>query len=130
MKGEVIIKVSWEIIWTVLQANGILSSTNYRGTEKPESNGNDLTWSSNNSLVNPQMLFDAATFTLGEMITYFLIRLIKAKDTGDNMILVNTSNQNGPSFFKEYRRQTGKCYSFHPDEHIAELGVYYIRIKL
>ena len=88
-----------------------------------------MKWSSNNSLINEQRLFEELTYKLGELVQYFLIRTIRAKENGENMIVVNTSiNEFG--VFREYRRQTGKCYSFHPNDDIAGLGIYYIRMKL
>ena len=75
------------------------------------------------------MLFDELTYTSSEIHKYFLIRTIRAKEDGTNMIVVNTSN-NDLGIFKEYRRQTGKCYSFHPNDTIAALGIYYIRMQL
>ena len=77
------------------------------------------------------MLFHESTYKLEEIVTYFLIRLIRNDASGKNMVLVDTSNQNdSANVFKEYRRQTGKCYSFHPNKLIASLGIYYIRMKL
>ena len=75
------------------------------------------------------MLFEELTYNVEEIINYFLIRTIRAKEDGENMILVNTSS-NELGVFHEYRRQTGKCYSFVPDDTIAGLGIYYIRMQL
>jgi predicted short-subunit dehydrogenase-like oxidoreductase (DUF2520 family) len=76
------------------------------------------------------MLFDKLTYKLDEIVYYFLIRTIRATENGDNMIVVNTSSNDEFGVFQEYRKQTGKCYSFHPNDYIAGLGIYYIRMQL
>ena len=75
------------------------------------------------------MLFDKLTYKLDDIVYYFLIRTIRATEKGDNMITVNTSS-NEFGVLQEYRKQTGKCYSFHPNDYIAALGIYYIRMQL
>ena len=75
------------------------------------------------------MFFDKLTYRLHEIVSYVLVRTIRATEKGENMIIVNTSRKEF-GVFQEYRKQTGKCYSFYPNDHIAGLGIYYIRMQL
>ena len=109
----------------ILQKHGIESDKVYRGT------GTTPVWSSNNSGVTEQQLYDGATYKLEEIVSYFRVRLIHALQDGNQDLEFDISDGNA-TMFKEQRKKFGKCFTFDPEsaEEEIEHGIYYVRIKL
>ena len=118
----------YEYFLSFRQKHGIGSKYNYRGTGST-SKYHNLSWSSNDSLTTEKQLFDEATYKFTDMVESFYIRLIHSNDDGNSAVVLNTTDVN-PDMIKEQRRRQGKCYTFIPEEHIREFGIYYVKIKL
>ena len=90
----------------------------------------NLTWTSNQTHVTEQQLFDEATYTFQELVKYFMIRRAKLDKENKNAVRLNLSAEL-PSTIKEHRhRKFGKCFTYIADEDKDDCGVYYIQIKL
>ena len=89
----------------------------------------DLNWTSNNSEITKQQLFAKATFELSEVVKKLKIRTIGADDSHSYSFEVDLSMAKH-SFTEQRHRKFGRCYSYCPEHHFRELGIYYITIVL
>ena len=89
----------------------------------------NLTWASHNMDVSEQRLFLEATYNVNEIIREIFIRLISSDGKGSfSMKLTNFVQK--PYIVELRHRKFGRCYTFHPDKDMRNLGIYYIRLKL
>ena len=109
-------------IFFSIQSNGIMSVRKYNFKY-------DLNWTSNNSEITKQHLFAKATFKLSEIVKKLKIRTIGADNSKSYSFEVDLSTANN-SFTEQRHRKFGRCYSYYPEHHFRELGIYYITIVL
>ena len=90
----------------------------------------NLTWASQTMNLSEQRLFLEATYNVNDMISEIMIRLIKSDDKdGFSMTLKHLEQKQ--SYIVELRhRKFGRCYTFYPDKHMRNHGIYYIKLKL
>ena len=102
--------------------HGIISTKRYNYKE-------NLTWTSNDTDVSPQQLFQEATFSLKDIVKKIYIRFLKADENGtfhEDIGIENSSN-----LIKEQQhRKFGRCYTLSPDSRMRGLGIYYIKLQL
>ena len=88
-----------------------------------------MTWSSNDTSINQQSLFEGITYNLTEVVQHVYIRFLNQDENQQNGKFIDLINS--PDAFKEKtHRNFGRCYTFHPDIRIRQLGVYYVQVKL
>ena len=116
--------------------HGIDSIDNYNAVNR------NLTWSSKNNKVSQQKLFLDATYDLEDIVGEIVIRFIKSADRnrmpwkawkvfpGNNMAWTAMNATEELDIVEQRHRKFGRCYTYHPDTTMKELGIYYIRWKL
>ena len=109
---------------TLFQEHGILSVKNYNDGRKKT-----LTWVSNDTSVDQQKLFKEATYNLTEIVKRIFVRYIQADKNGKTQTNIDFED-NLDSIKEQRHRKFGRCYTFHPEKDIRNLGVYYIRTYL
>ena len=107
-----------------MQDHGILSRKHYNDGRKRA-----LTWISNDTEVNQQQLFRDATYNFTEITKKIYVRYIQADKNGKTNKVIDL--ENGSKSVKEQRhRGFGRCYTYHPEQSIRDLGVYYTKFYL
>ena len=118
------------------QAHGIDSIDNYNAFNR------NLTWSSKNNKVSQQKLFLDATYDFEDIVGEIVIRFIKSAHrnsmpwkasklwAGNSMAWTALNATKEFDIVEQRHRKFGRCYTYHPDTRIKELGIYYIRWKL
>ena len=103
------------------QKHGIASRKHYNNGK----NGREISWTSNDTLVDEQQLFIDATYNLTGLLKRIYVRFIRADK--DGKINTNIDDlENELDSFKEQRHRTfGRCYTFYPKKSIRDLGIYY-----
>ena len=88
-----------------------------------------MTWSSNDTSINQQSFFEHITYNLTEVAQHVYIRFLNQDEHHQNGKSIDLTNS--PDSFKEKtHRNFGRCYTFHPDIRIRQLGVAYVKVKL
>ena len=89
----------------------------------------NLTWCSKTAKISDQQLFIDASYEVDEIIEEIALRFIKSNE--DRRISTRLSNFKKKPYIEEQRhRKYGRCYTFHPDTTMQQLGIYYITLKL
>ena len=88
-----------------------------------------MTWSSNDTSVTEETLFQNATYKLDEIVQKIYIRYIQANDDGKTNTLISVDGTSD-SFKEQRHRGFGRCYTLHPDKTIRNQGVYYLKAYL
>ena len=104
--------------------HGIESRKFYNDARK-----NKITWSSNDTSVSEQKLFNNVTYEFNEMVKQIYVRFLRADKDGKNRI-PHLEHEIDNSIKEKRHRAFGKCYTFHPRKDIRDLGVYYIKFML
>ena len=104
------------------QKNGIASPDNYHTV------GKILRWSSNDSSISPEKLFDEITQSVTDIVSQIDIRMFKQNNEGSDAVTI--TNINGLDWKEQRHRRFGKCYTFRPDKEIRDRGIYYIKFEL
>ena len=74
-------------------------------------------------------MFQDVTYNLTAMVKKLYVRFIRADENGKPSAYIDLENTR--ETFKEQRhRSFGRCYTFHPNQEILDLGVYYSKIWL
>ena len=89
----------------------------------------NLTWSSNDTNVDEETLFQQATYSLHEIVERIYIRYIQANSEGKTNTEISVDGTSN-SFKEQRHRGFGRCYTLHPERDILELGVYYLKAWL
>ena len=95
-----------------------------------------MTWTSNDTHVNSQALFDAATFSFREIVKSLSVRTISEDDDKVHFrifpkkVKANGTNEIDSPFVEQRHRKYGRCYTFYPENDLQKLGIYYIDIEL
>ena len=79
--------------------------------------------------MSPQKLFFDATYSLAEIVKHLKVRTIFADDH-DSYTFVPDLNLTYDSISEQRHRMFGRCYTYHPEKYIRDLGVYYINAVL
>ena len=88
-----------------------------------------MTWSSNDTSINQQSFFERITYNLTEVAQHVYIQFLNQDEHHQNGKSIDLTNS--PDSFKEKtHRNFGRCYTFHPDIRIRQLGVAYVKVKL
>ena len=88
-----------------------------------------MTWSSNDTSINQQSFFESITYNLTEVAQHVYIQFLNQDEHHQNGKSIDLTNS--PDSFKEKtHRNFGRCYTFHPDIRIRQLGVAYVKVKL
>ena len=105
-----------------LQAHGIMSIDNYNYKE-------NLNWTSNDTQVSPQELFESATFSFKEIVRSLSIRTI-SEDTDGTFYQTADPIEFASSIIEQRHRKFGRCYTFYPKMSQQKLGIYYVKVEL
>ena len=89
-----------------------------------------MTWLSNTRNISQRQLFIEATYDSKEIIERFCIRFIRSDNHGKILKSIENDELSKHYMLEIRHRKFGRCYSFHPNEELKKLGIYYIRIKL
>ena len=79
--------------------------------------------------MTPQQLFLDATYSLDELVKQIKIRYLDADKNGsftELLAIEETANW----VIQQYHRGFGRCYTFYPEKHTRNLGIYYIALEL
>ena len=107
-------------IW--FQAHGIPSVKNYNYKK-------NLNWTSNDTTVGQELLFNMVTYSVNEIIKLLSVRTIFADGHGRYTFEVDISKKQ-ESLIEQRHRSFGRCYTFHPEKKLRDLGIYYIKAEL
>ena len=105
-----------------LQVHGISTVDNYNYK-------NNLNWTSNDTTVSKHQLFNAATYSFNEIVESVSVRTILEDENGDFLIKVDMNEVHG-SITEQRHRRYGRCYTYHPEQSVEELGIYYVKVQL
>ena len=86
-------------------------------------------WTSNDSSVNPQMLYQLATYNFSEIVKEIEIHLLKPDKDGNVSIKVDLDHVK-ELVIEQRVRHLGRCYTYVPEASIRKLGVGHISIQL
>ena len=89
----------------------------------------ELTWISNDTYVDQQELFKLATYKFTEIVKRIFVRFIQSDKNGKTGTDIALED-NLDSIKEQRHRNFGRCYTFHPEKNIRDLGVYYIKAYL
>ena len=89
----------------------------------------NLSWSSNDTNVDEETLFQQATYSLDEIVKRIYIRYIQANADGKTNTVISVDGTSH-SFKEQRHRGFGRCYTLHPAPEILKLGVYYLKASL
>ena len=88
-----------------------------------------MTWSSNDTVVNPQELFRSATYNLNEIVRNISVHFLTPDKNGKSDAIIDL--EDNPGSFKEViHRNYGRCYTFFPELAIRKLGIDHIKAYL
>ena len=90
----------------------------------------EMTWSSHKENISEQDLFLEATYDAKEIIKQIFIRYIRSDGNGSMFTTLNIGTLTKHYLVEIRHRKFGRCFSFHPDERMLDLGIYYFRLKL
>ena len=79
--------------------------------------------------MNDQQLFSDATYSLREIVKRIKIRTMFA-DQHDTYSFVVDLSKIQDTITEQRHRMFGRCYTFHPEERLRHLGIYYIKAEL
>ena len=105
-----------------IKANGIPSTKNYNYKK-------NLRWTSNDTRISRQQLFLDATYSFKQIVKQLTIRTIFDDAFGSNTFKLDLNNTQG-TITEQRHRKFGRCYTFHPEKKIRDLGIYYIKTNL
>ena len=88
-----------------------------------------MTWSSNDTSIDRQSLFDSITYNLTEIVQHVYIEFLSEDENQQKGKFIDLKN-NLDSVKEKMHRNFGRCYTFHPEIQIRELGVAYVQAKL
>ena len=89
----------------------------------------NLTWCSKTANISQQKLFIDATYEVEEIIEEIKMRFMHSNH--DSNIFTKLKHFKKNPYIEEQRhRKFGRCYTFHPDTRMQQLGIYYITLKL
>ena len=88
-----------------------------------------MTWSSNDTSINQQSFFERITYNLTEVVQHVYIHYLNEDEYHRKGKLIDLTNS-PDSFEEKTHRNFGRCYTFHPDIRIRQLGVAYVQAKL
>ena len=88
-----------------------------------------MTWSSNDTSIDRQSLFDSITYNLTEIVQHVYIEFLNKDENQQKGKFIDLKS-NPDSFKEKTHRNFGRCYTFHPEIKIRELGVAYVQAKL
>ena len=108
----------------LFQQHGIPSVKNYNYGKT-----RNLTWTSNDTLVDQQELFKIATYNFTEIVKQIYVRFMQADPNGRTETYIDVKD-NSDSIKEQRHRFFGRCYTFHPELAIRSLGVDYIKAYL
>ena len=109
---------------SIFKANGILSVDKYNDLRK-----GSLNWSSNNTEITSNQLFNDATYSFSEIVKSLSVRTIFEDANKEFKFRVDINETRG-SIVEQRHRGFGRCYTYCPETSVKNLGVYYIKIKL
>ena len=104
------------------QKNGIQSVDDYN--YKQASN-----WSSNDTDINNEDLFESSTFAYKEIVKKIRVRTILENENGEFWHKIGEIDLE-TSINEKRHRKYGRCYTYYPDASLLKLGVYYIEFYL
>ena len=79
--------------------------------------------------MNRQQLFIEATYPFKEIVKSISIRCMQqSENIGFFHKLDFTRTQNWIT--EQRHRKFGRCYTFHPETHFRNMGIYYIKLEL
>ena len=89
----------------------------------------EMTWSTDTGNVSAQQLFLEATYNAKEIIRRIYIRFIRCDRNGNMFTVLNIDKLTRHHLIEIRHRKFGRCYSFHPDDRLQQLGIYYIKLE-
>ena len=104
------------------QSNGIPSMENYNLKY-------NLNWTSNDTEISKQQLFNDATYSLEEIVKRIKVRTIFDDIHGTHTFEVDL-NKIQDTITEQRHRAFGRCYTYHPEERMRKLGIYFINAEL
>ena len=107
-------------LYYLLKENGISDVKRYNNAKKY-----NLVWSSNDTTVDDESLFQQATYSLAEIVQRIYVRFITADSNGKTATEINLDGRSN-SFKEQRHRKFGRCYTLQPEKYIRKLGVYYL----
>jgi hypothetical protein len=88
-----------------------------------------LSWTSNDTNTSDQKLFNEATLSLKEIVKRLQIRTIFADKHNSHSFVVDLDILHN-SITEQRHRKFGRCYTYHPEKKMRDLGIYYIKAEL
>ena len=108
-------------MFLILQKFGINSIRKYNDLTK-----NTLDWKGNDSSVTGKDLFEMATFSVEDVVDYIKLGF---DDTAEKL-KINGTKLKDSILFEHGHRLHGKCFVYHPEKRLRNLGIYYIHIVM
>ena len=79
--------------------------------------------------MSQQQLFIEATYSFKEIVKSISVRCIQQNAKGDFFHRLDlTKSQNWIT--EQRHRGFGRCYTYHPEPHMRNMGIYYIKLEL
>ena len=90
-----------------------------------------LTWSSNDTNVSEEELFDEVAYRFDDIVKLFFVRMVHVNESTDSSSYsLNVSQKSNRMISDARHRNWGKCYTFSPDDDTRGYGIYYLRMQL
>lgn len=89
-----------------------------------------LDWKGNDSALNGKALFEAATFSVDDIVNKITIRLDTDRPDGKSHIVLRGNELKNNLLTEKGHRKYGKCYVYQPNKSTRNLGIYYIKIDM
>ena len=86
-------------------------------------------WTSNDSTVDPEMLYQMATYNFTEMVKKLEIHVLRPDNNEKKLNIMDLDNIT-ESVVEQRVRHLGRCYTYAPKPSIRKLGVDHVSIQL
>ena len=90
---------------------------------------NDLMWSSNETFISAQQLFDLVTYKASELIKSIAVRTFVPMEQ-DGVKVFHTLRLTSGLIVAQRHRKFGKCHSITIPRQYKVAGIYYIKFQL